>query len=191
MGSINPGSTQDEGIPFWQVNVPESQRTADCPPFLAHLSPKDCDIIGTPDANFTILSWSAVQLLTATNRLDLFERLPSNLRRYLEYNHGLKARHGSIMAFILTHRLHWEAPVRATAPPFQNPDDLRILRNDWPYGVAPGIVHLVVWTKFSLDADPETDDLTDTARREIEEYVNQTFTSRVGADNVRSACLFP
>ena len=31
---------------------------------------------------------------------------------------------------------------------------MRILYNDWPYGLVDGIVHLVVWTKFDLEDDP-------------------------------------
>lgn len=63
-------------------------------------------------------------------------------------------------------------------------EDIRILYNDWPYGVEEGIVHLVVWTKFELEDDPVTDDLTPRARQEIEEYVQRTFLSRMPADQV-------
>ena len=41
-----------------------------------------------------------------------------------------------------------------------------------------------MWTKFELDDDPETDDLTDKARAEIQEYVDKTFSRKVGKDNV-------
>lgn len=61
---------------------------------------------------------------------------------------------------------------------------MKILYNDWPYGLEPGIVHLVVWTKFGLDEDPDTGDLTDPMRRQIDEYVDRTFRSRVPADQV-------
>jgi hypothetical protein len=58
------------------------------------------------------------------------------------------------------------------------------LWNDWPYGLDDKIVHLVVWTKFELKDDPETDDLTDEARREIDEFVDETFCRKVGKENV-------
>jgi hypothetical protein len=177
--------SQEEEIPFWHVNIPESERTPDCPPFLATLNVKDRQIIGTPDAQFHVLSWPEVQHLTATNRLDLFERLPSSLRRYYEFNWMLKQQYGSVMQFILSQRLHWDLPIEARAAPFEDPDDLKILWNDWPYGVTPGIVHLVVWTKFELEADPVTDDLTDHARKEIDDFVSEKFNKRVGDDNVR------
>ncbi|KIN04156.1 hypothetical protein OIDMADRAFT_18213 [Oidiodendron maius Zn] len=176
--------SQEEEIPFWHVNIPEAQRVLECPEFLATLSEKDRQIISTPDAQFHILSWPEVQHLIATNRLDLFERIPSNLRRYFEFNWKLKQEYGSVMQFILSQRLHWEMPIEARAAPFQDLDDLKILRNDWPYGVASSIVHLVVWTKFELEPDPVTDDLTDHARKEIDDFVREKFSKRVGEDNV-------
>lgn len=175
--------SQEEAIPFWHVNVPPSERTPDCPAFLSSLGPKDRDLIGTPDAQFHILSWPETQQVVATNRLDLFERLPSDLRRYFEFNWKLKQEYGSVMKFILSQRLGWDMPITARAAPFQDEDDVKVLWNDWPYGVAPGIVHLVVWTKFELEADPVTDDLTDRARKEIDDYVREKF----GQDNVRNS----
>ena len=32
-------------------------------------------------------------------------------------------------------------------------DDVKIIYNDWPYGIDKSIVHLCVWTKFPLDVD--------------------------------------
>ncbi|KKA21028.1 hypothetical protein T310_4934 [Rasamsonia emersonii CBS 393.64] len=63
-------------------------------------------------------------------------------------------------------------------------DDLKILYNDWPYGVEKGIVHLVVWTKFELDEDPATGDLTDEMRKQINDFVQKTFCSRVPPEQV-------
>lgn len=62
--------------------------------------------------------------------------------------------------------------------------DITILYNDWPYGVEKSIVHLVVWTKFVLEDDPETDDLTPGMRKDIDKYVARTFGSRVPPDKV-------
>lgn len=67
-------------------------------------------------------------------------------------------------------------------------EDIKILYNDWPYGVEKSIIHLVVWTKFELEDDPATDDLTPTARKEIDDCVKKTFCSRMPSENV--GCLF-
>jgi hypothetical protein len=63
-------------------------------------------------------------------------------------------------------------------------EDIRILYNDWPYGVSKDIIHLVVWTKFPLEDDPMTGDLTQSARDGIEGYVRRRFW-RVPAEQVR------
>ncbi len=63
-------------------------------------------------------------------------------------------------------------------------EDFKILRNDWPYGIDPDIVHLVVWTKFELEDDPTTDDLTMDARRQIDEFVQRTFCSKINPEHV-------
>ncbi|ODH12684.1 hypothetical protein ACO22_08019 [Paracoccidioides brasiliensis] len=63
-------------------------------------------------------------------------------------------------------------------------DDFKILYNDWPYGVEEDIVHLVVWTKFELEDDPATDDLTPRMRREIDVFVERTFRSKMPAEKV-------
>lgn len=41
------------------------------------------------------------------NRLELFQRLPSDLRRYLGYTWMLKRDYGSVMTFIVKERLQW------------------------------------------------------------------------------------
>ena len=67
--------------------------------------------------------------------------------------------------------------------------DVKIIFNDWPYGIDKSIVHLCVWTKFPLDVD-EADpngDLTPEMRRKIDAYVATTFGSRVPAENVSSS----
>lgn len=62
-------------------------------------------------------------------------------------------------------------------------DDIKILFNDWPYGIDSRIVHLVVWVKFPFEEDAVTGDLTDAARNEIDRYVDKTFRAQVGVEN--------
>ena len=63
-------------------------------------------------------------------------------------------------------------------------DDIKVLYNDWPYGLDEKIIHLVVWTKFDLEEDPATDDLTPKARKEVNDYVNENFCTKVPPDQV-------
>ncbi|KAH6853780.1 hypothetical protein B0I37DRAFT_15565 [Chaetomium sp. MPI-CAGE-AT-0009] len=177
MGSTHPD------LPYWQVNIPEHLRTAECPDFLRNLTDKDRGIISTPDSEYEIDSWAVVQGKVAQNRLELFQRVPSELRRYLGFTWKLRQDYGSVMNFILTKRLQWTLPITPRGRPFEFDDDVKVLRNDWPYGIDKRIVHLVVWTKFALEEDPATGDLTDAARAEIDSYVRKTF-SKMPPDHV-------
>ncbi|GAM82315.1 hypothetical protein ANO11243_002940 [Dothideomycetidae sp. 11243] len=170
---------EDTALPYWQVNVPAAQRTATCPDFLADVNDKSKRILSTPDGGYKRLSWADVKSVVAENRLDAFQRVPSDLRRYLQYVFEIKRRHGSVMEFVLRERIRWgkgEMKPRGRRP-FEDASDIRILYNDWPYGIDEGIVHLVVWTKFDLAEDPSTGDLTDEARRQIDDYVRTVFGS--------------
>lgn len=132
----------------------------------------------------------------AANRIDYLRRLPSDLRRYHAFTWKLKQDYGSVTNFLLEKRLGWSLPLEPKGAPFECSDDIKILYNDWPYGVDPRIVHLLVWTKFPLREDPETGDLTAEERVAIDEYVNKTFRTKVPADQVRTIflscfCYFP
>lgn len=45
--------------------------------------------------------------IAGTNRIDRFHRVPSDLRKYLEYTTKIKAKYGSVMRFVVKERLHW------------------------------------------------------------------------------------
>jgi len=113
-----------------------------------------------------------------TDRVDKFHRVPSELRRYREFTYNVVRDYGSIMKFIVDERLEW-ASMEARGRPFEYEDDVKVLYNDWPYGLDPAIVHLVVWTKFELEDDAQTGRCTAESRRQIEEYVQAVFRSQV------------
>ncbi|THW48556.1 hypothetical protein D6D22_02141 [Aureobasidium pullulans] len=175
-------SREQEALPYWLVNVPANQRPTECPDFLADANEKDKQILATPDSDYRRLSWPEVQNLIRKNRIDLFQRVPSDLRRYKGYTAKLKKEHGSVLSFVMSERLRWQDLV-PQGEPFSNPDDIKILFNDWPYGIDTRIVHLVVWVKFPFEEDPSTGDLTDLARKQVDSYVEKTFRARVGSEN--------
>lgn len=93
------------------------------------------------------------------------------------------------MRFVVKERLHWgdgDSPedLKPRGRPFEFDEDIRILYNDWPYGIDTDIIHLVVWTKFELADDPTTGVLTDEAREAVEQYVQKTFCSRMAPESV-------
>ncbi|KAF1937447.1 hypothetical protein EJ02DRAFT_458711 [Clathrospora elynae] len=169
---------EEPSLPFWLVNIPRDQWPSECPDFLRECSDKDRGIIGTLDERYSVLTWEEVREIVRIDRVDKFHRLPSELRRYRQFTHHLVQEYGSIMNFIVNERLKWES-MEPMGRPFEYEEDIKILYNDWPYGIDPDIVHLVVWTKFELEDDQATGLSTPESRQEIEEYVQKTFAPHV------------
>ncbi|KAF1952846.1 hypothetical protein CC80DRAFT_478596 [Byssothecium circinans] len=171
-----------EPLPFWLVNVPHDQWPTECPDFLKDCGEKDRGIIGTPDSEYSVMGWDEVRHLVKINRVDHFHRIPSDLRRYRQFTHRLVKEYGSIMNFIVNERLQWES-MAPKGRPFEYDEDIKILCNDWPYGIDTKIKHLVIWTKFELEDDAETGLSTPESHREIDAYVQKTFGSRLQPEN--------
>jgi len=107
------------------------------------------------------------------------------LRRYRQFLHTLRREYGDIVSFVLLERLKWAVTdLTPKGPPFSDSTDYKVLFNDWPYGLDEKILHLVVWTKFELESDPITDQLTPAGHQQIDDFVQRTFGSQVGPDNV-------
>lgn len=107
-----------------------------------------------------------------------------------------KRQYGSMTNFICQERLHWSILPESTAEsgplfafrdptPFGDRGDYKIMPNDWPYGLAPGISHIVVWLKTPLPTAPERGDLTATGKKLVESFVRHEFGKRV-AEHDRS-----
>jgi len=172
-----------EEIEWWNFNIPRYERTAACPDFLLNAGEKDRRLIASWDSDYERLSWDQAKELIDTNRIDLFQRTPSQLRRYRHYIYDLQREHGSVIKYIQHQLLHW-SDLSPKGAPFSSPDDIKILYNDWPYGLDERIVHLVVWTKFQLEEDNMTGDLTPNARMQVQQYVEKTFGSRLTSEHV-------
>jgi hypothetical protein len=87
----------------------------------------------------------------------------------------VKEEYGSVLTFMQHKRLSWNTTTPSSSDPFTNPADYKILFNDWPYAVELEISHIVVWTKFLIEDDPATGDLTEKSRQMLEEFVKKTF----------------
>ncbi|WEW58986.1 hypothetical protein PRK78_004454 [Emydomyces testavorans] len=66
-------------------------------------------------------SRSFLPLIQKTNEIHRFHRIPSDLRRYLEYMAKIKATHGSVLEFIIRERLRWDDLKPKGARPFEHP----------------------------------------------------------------------
>ena len=129
-------------------------------------------------------------ILQAENKLEVLKRWPSDLRRYIKWSADTKEKYGTIPTYVMEERLKW-TPLDSSTPetgptfafenptPFADERDLKIMPNDWPYGMAPGIRHIVVWLKPRLDAEPTKGDLTPKSRQQVEEFLQKKFRDRV------------
>ena len=176
--SVHPtprANTPDLSRRWWNVNQPQELWTKDCPLYLTGQSEKNTGILMKRDDEFTRTSWEKCQELVRTNNIHHFQRSSSQLRGYLQYVHHLKKTCGSVLSYIQAERLQWEAVTPGEDVPFSNPSDYKILYNDWPYFVEEGIKHLVVWTKFLLDEDPDTGSVLPETKERIEALIKTTF----------------
>ncbi|KAL9620340.1 MAG: hypothetical protein Q9160_005139 [Pyrenula sp. 1 TL-2023] len=177
-------------LPYWLVNVPENEWPDDpntCPDFLIDLSCKNIATLLTRDETFHLSSWEEVKNIIEIGHVDLFQRIPSELRRYFQFVHRLKIDYGSIFEFMVAERLKWTQWTPKSSIPFKDLADYKILYNDWPYGIDKDIVHLVVWTKFNIPEDPRTGQVEDSERARIDYFVYHTFCEPVefSQENVR------
>ena len=163
------------GRRYWNKNLEDSRWTEHCPDFLLATSDKNKDILRSEQQDYHDLTWEQSKELVDSNQINCFQRSPVELRRYLHFMSKLKQQYGSVIPFIQQERLHWETLTPASDRPFMNPDDLKVLYNDWPYGIDRDITHLIVWTKFLLDDEPETGFLTKECHDLIEDFVCRTF----------------
>jgi Protein of unknown function (DUF3605) len=169
-------------LEYWQMNTPFPPAT--CPEFLQNLSAKNIRILQTADADFKPLTWQEVKNAIANEDLNIFWRVPSEQRRYLEFCWLQKRKWGSITAFVLEERLHWRhidtsREISLSGQRFENPKNVAVKKNDWPYGIDKRITHLVVWTTFALREEATTGRLTETGKLELEQYVDRVFRIRV------------
>ncbi|KAF2834562.1 hypothetical protein M501DRAFT_943939 [Patellaria atrata CBS 101060] len=154
------------------------------------LTALDRAILSQTDEEFQPHTWENLKTLIAENRLDLLTRNPSDLKRYIKWTAAVKAHHGSVANFVLKERLKWEVIPSETTDgppkfevknrePFADENDYKILPNDWPYGLEPGITHLCVWVKTPLEIRPEDGDMTDDARELVDKFVTKKFREKL------------
>ncbi|THW70204.1 hypothetical protein D6D25_00632 [Aureobasidium pullulans] len=150
----------------------------------------DREIIAMNDEDFPLVKWDELTEIISANRLEKLKRRPSDLRRYIRWSNETKAEYGSIPNFVVQERLKW-TPLPSSIPgeppkfefldsvPFKNQNDFKILKNDWPYGLDTGIVHICVWLKTPIETDSSTGDVTDHSRSLIKKFVDDTFSSKL------------
>jgi uncharacterized protein DUF3605 len=127
--------------------------------------------------------------------LSKLTRLPSQLQAYRVWSTQINVEYGSVTNFLLQKRLYWEPlPSSVDDPnvplafafksnvPFRERSDYRILINDWPYGLEPGIKHICVWLKNRLPVDSNLGALLEEGNAICERFVQDTFVKPLGVE---------
>ncbi|GFF32303.1 uncharacterized protein YPL067C [Aspergillus udagawae] len=165
------------------TEIPDTEKDQEIPDW--NLTELDRMLLRQTDEEYEPHSWDELKWIINENRLELFKRLPSHLRRYINWSKGIKEQYGGILNYICQERLGWDHHDSKVAfknsIPFASPSDYCIRFNDWPYGVAPGIRHLVVWLKTSFPVQ-EDGNLTAESRARIETFVSATFVQRLARE---------
>ncbi|KAF9077468.1 hypothetical protein BDP27DRAFT_1208474 [Rhodocollybia butyracea] len=137
---------------------------------------------GTPTRDELLVHYPAKftwdQLKTFVNSGQLFSDLGLLKRdkklqqRYNVWAVGIKQEYGSMVSYLLNHRLQWgkldtlsllpssfsfdieESRGDDVPPPYFTADTpykyISIIQNDWPYSVPPEIEHTLIWTKVPI-----------------------------------------
>ncbi|ETI20437.1 hypothetical protein G647_08472 [Cladophialophora carrionii CBS 160.54] len=163
---------------------PDSENTPS--PFA--LTAVDRAVLAMTDEEFRPHTWDELKQIIAEHNLSVLKRRPSDLRRYMKWSAETKAAYGSVPNFVMKERLKWDPlPSSQRGPnfevrnpvPFADPADYKILVNDWPYGLAPGIKHIIVWLKGRLESEPTRGDMTPKSRQQVEDFIQSKFIDRV------------
>ncbi|KAK0621227.1 hypothetical protein B0T17DRAFT_591154 [Bombardia bombarda] len=148
------------------------------------LTATDQWVLSQTDEEYAYHTWDGLRTIIQHNDLAVLKRKPSDLRRYMKWTAATKAEYGNMTKYLLAHRLPkaWGSPPFSPVSdtPFADPSDYCVLLNDWPYGFAPGITHIVVWTRTVIPTDPDTGDMTAESRKTVAEFVKRYFVDSLG-----------
>ncbi|KAI2466582.1 hypothetical protein F4781DRAFT_349541 [Annulohypoxylon bovei var. microspora] len=143
-------------------------------------------VLSLTDEEYHYHDWEEMKQIIGENNLSVLKRKPSDLRRYMKWTAETKAEYGSMTNYLIKHRLPkaWGSPpfIPASTIPFDDPSDYRVLINDWPYGLTPNMTHIVVWSRTTIETNPETGDMTSESRRTVTNFVKEFFTDKLGPD---------
>lgn len=111
-----------------------------------------------------VMDWQMIQRIVTTDDLTYLERHPDCEKEYMEWSKAIKQHYGGLEQYLAIERLGWDRDklptVNGTASPsdvmndavIDDPSNIKVVFNDWPYGIPPGSKHYVVWCKHPIIA---------------------------------------
>lgn len=148
-------------------------------------------------------SWEEIKFIIQNNKLEYFARSKDETERYLKIKEQIKKDNMTVFKHILVESLQWYDPSLNNGVPdneisklkdneivfrassnklFSDANDIKILKNDFPYHFDKDIQHLCIWSKVRIQADPDSiiGDISPQTRRLIDRYVEKTFIEKLG-----------
>ena len=155
-------------------------------------------------------TWEEVCSIVDSNHLEAFARSSDQTRRYVTFKQHLSQQKTTVFKHLLVNQLHWYNPKDNGGVPvdrineiddknlvikptgeklFEEPSDLCILYNHFPYYFEDDVVHLCIWSKIPIPADPESwcGDILSATRSQVEGLIRDIFVDALGMDrsNIR------
>lgn len=122
-------------------------------------------------------------MILEANDLESFKRMNFDNERYTRWKAETEAQYGSVTRYLLDERLPraWGRPPFSPDFPevFTSSSDYYIMLNDWPYGFAPDITHIIIWTRNTIPVEAGGGDMTPEGRDSVERFVKSYFTDRL------------
>lgn len=120
------------------------------------------------------MEWEEALDAIKNHQLEKLKRTPEQASRYSEFKDILAAKGLTMVEHICQNRLQWP-DMNPVNPEFLgDAKDIKVLRNDHPYGFASGIEHLCVWSRARCPCDPNQVP-TKWARQRIEAFLKERF----------------
>lgn len=139
---------------------------------LASISERDARILAND--HYEPLSWERCKEIVQIDDMTLFTRSPQQLREYLAAKEEFK-NYGGTAEFIVKHRLEWADNLKSSGKGFlEDKSDVKILQNDFPYGLEPGIRHIIVWSKVRCATDENQRPTVET-KKAIENFIEKSI----------------
>ncbi|CAK7895276.1 N-acetylglucosamine-induced protein 1 [[Candida] anglica] len=148
-------------------------------------------------------TWAQVRNIVGANELEKFARSSEQTRSYHAFKRQLKLDGNTVYKHLLVSQLEWYEPEYNNNIPasqikdlddseivikakgkelFEDESDLKTLYNHFPYYFESDVVHLCVWSKIPIPADPESEmgDISPKTRASIQEYLDQILVKGLG-----------
>ncbi|KAJ6021478.1 hypothetical protein N7540_006982 [Penicillium herquei] len=168
----------------WRLNPAVIDAFIQNPPF--ELNETDKAVLRAPEEDFPLHTWEEMKEIIAGRDMSLLRRTPSDLFNYIRWTLETQRQYESVLDFIIKNRLPWEPECHESGPvfPYSNPtpftdlSDFCIRRNDWPYAMEEGMVHLVAWSKTPIATDDHGDPSSASCKA-ITDFIDRMFSEHV------------